>query len=152
MCLWCLLCEVFDKSLSELPTELNRNHSYSSITVSALVTSYCCDRTLDQRRAYLGLRVHDARAHDSGEEVMGGRQRKWLYFNCCELFSLFFVIFDMWITQRQCATNQYLRKENDPHRYCTGECAVHTKCGPVIVPEEHLQVSPRTHRLSIPEC
>ncbi|XP_062065235.1 leishmanolysin-like peptidase [Lepus europaeus] len=43
------------------------------------------------------------------------------------------------LLSRQCATNQYLRKENDPHRYCTGECAAHTKCGPVIVPEEHLQ-------------
>ncbi|XP_058518018.1 leishmanolysin-like peptidase isoform X4 [Ochotona princeps] len=43
------------------------------------------------------------------------------------------------LLSRQCATNQYLRKENDPHRYCTGECAVHTRCGPVIVPEEHLQ-------------
>ncbi|XP_054538503.1 leishmanolysin-like peptidase isoform X8 [Pan troglodytes] len=43
------------------------------------------------------------------------------------------------LLSRQCATNQYLRKENDPHRYCTGECATHTKCGPVIVPEEHLQ-------------
>ncbi|XP_071471349.1 leishmanolysin-like peptidase isoform X2 [Marmota flaviventris] len=43
------------------------------------------------------------------------------------------------LLSRQCATNQYLRKENDPHRYCTGECAPHTKCGPVIVPEEHLQ-------------
>ncbi|XP_074186614.1 leishmanolysin-like peptidase isoform X2 [Rhinolophus sinicus] len=43
------------------------------------------------------------------------------------------------LLSRQCATNQYLRKENDPHRYCTGECAKHTKCGPIIVPEEHLQ-------------
>ncbi|XP_040852626.1 leishmanolysin-like peptidase isoform X2 [Ochotona curzoniae] len=43
------------------------------------------------------------------------------------------------LLSRQCATNQYLRKENDPHRYCTGECAVHTRCGPVVVPEEHLQ-------------
>ncbi|XP_055983693.1 leishmanolysin-like peptidase isoform X2 [Sorex fumeus] len=43
------------------------------------------------------------------------------------------------LLSRQCATNQYLRKENDPHRYCTGECAAHTKCGPVTVPEEHLQ-------------
>uniref|UniRef100_A0A8D2BEE7 Leishmanolysin-like peptidase n=1 Tax=Sciurus vulgaris TaxID=55149 RepID=A0A8D2BEE7_SCIVU len=43
------------------------------------------------------------------------------------------------LLSRQCATNQYLRKENDPHRYCTGECAPYTKCGPVIVPEEHLQ-------------
>ncbi|EHH25377.1 hypothetical protein EGK_21464 [Macaca mulatta] len=43
------------------------------------------------------------------------------------------------LLSRQCATNQYLRKENDPHRYCTGECAAHTRCGPVVVPEEHLQ-------------
>nr|KAF6474673.1 leishmanolysin like peptidase [Rousettus aegyptiacus] len=43
------------------------------------------------------------------------------------------------LLSRQCATNQYLRKENDPHRYCTGECAERTKCGPIIVPEEHLQ-------------
>ncbi|XP_032649881.2 leishmanolysin-like peptidase isoform X1 [Chelonoidis abingdonii] len=40
---------------------------------------------------------------------------------------------------RQCATNQYLRKEGDPHRYCRGACAEHTRCGPVVVPEEHLQ-------------
>uniref|UniRef100_A0A8C3P6E7 Leishmanolysin-like peptidase n=1 Tax=Chrysemys picta bellii TaxID=8478 RepID=A0A8C3P6E7_CHRPI len=40
---------------------------------------------------------------------------------------------------RQCATNQYLRKKGDPHRYCQGACAEHTRCGPVIVPEEHLQ-------------
>ncbi|EHA97814.1 Leishmanolysin-like peptidase, partial [Heterocephalus glaber] len=43
------------------------------------------------------------------------------------------------LLSRQCATNQYLRKENDPHRYCTGECAAQTQCGPVTVPEEHLQ-------------
>ncbi|KFO33103.1 Leishmanolysin-like peptidase [Fukomys damarensis] len=43
------------------------------------------------------------------------------------------------LLSRQCATNQYLRKENDPHRYCTGECAAQTQCGPVAVPEEHLQ-------------
>ncbi|XP_060028213.1 leishmanolysin-like peptidase isoform X1 [Erinaceus europaeus] len=43
------------------------------------------------------------------------------------------------LLSRQCATNQYLRKENDPHRYCTEDCAEHTKCGPVVVPEEHLQ-------------
>ncbi|XP_057594752.1 leishmanolysin-like peptidase isoform X2 [Hippopotamus amphibius kiboko] len=45
------------------------------------------------------------------------------------------------LLSRQCATNQYqyLRKENDHHRCCTEECAEHTKCGPVIVPEEHLQ-------------
>ncbi|KAM7153349.1 leishmanolysin-like peptidase isoform 3-T3 [Macrochelys suwanniensis] len=40
---------------------------------------------------------------------------------------------------RQCTTNQYLRKKGDPHRYCRGACAEHTRCGPVIVPEEHLQ-------------
>ena len=44
---------------------------------------------------------------------------------------------------RQCATNQYLRKRDDPHRYCQGLCAEVTKCGPVIVPEDHLQVSSR---------
>uniref|UniRef100_A0A8C5P280 Leishmanolysin-like peptidase n=1 Tax=Jaculus jaculus TaxID=51337 RepID=A0A8C5P280_JACJA len=43
------------------------------------------------------------------------------------------------LLSRQCATNKYVRKENDPHIYCSGECAVHTKCGPVIVPEKHLQ-------------
>ncbi|XP_059955389.1 leishmanolysin-like peptidase isoform X4 [Mesoplodon densirostris] len=45
------------------------------------------------------------------------------------------------LLSRQCATNQYqyLRKENDHHRCCTEECAEHTKCGPIIVPEEHLQ-------------
>uniref|UniRef100_A0A673SQX9 Leishmanolysin-like peptidase n=1 Tax=Suricata suricatta TaxID=37032 RepID=A0A673SQX9_SURSU len=42
------------------------------------------------------------------------------------------------LLSRQRATNQH-QKENDPHRYCTGEFAEHTKCGPVIVPEEHLQ-------------
>lgn len=41
---------------------------------------------------------------------------------------------------RQCATNQYLRRKADPHRYCRGACANHTRCGPVIVPEKHLQV------------
>uniref|UniRef100_A0A8C7I5N3 Leishmanolysin-like peptidase n=1 Tax=Oncorhynchus kisutch TaxID=8019 RepID=A0A8C7I5N3_ONCKI len=39
----------------------------------------------------------------------------------------------------QCVTNQYLRKKDDPHRYCQGACADITKCGPVIVPEHHLQ-------------
>ncbi|XP_027442620.1 leishmanolysin-like peptidase isoform X5 [Callorhinus ursinus] len=43
------------------------------------------------------------------------------------------------LLSRQRTTNRYLQKENDPHRYCTGEFAEHTKCGPVIVPEEHLQ-------------
>ncbi|XP_041057542.1 leishmanolysin-like peptidase isoform X1 [Carcharodon carcharias] len=40
---------------------------------------------------------------------------------------------------RPCATNQYLRKKDDPHMYCQGACAEITRCGPVIVPEEHLQ-------------
>ncbi|XP_051564909.1 leishmanolysin-like peptidase [Myxocyprinus asiaticus] len=43
------------------------------------------------------------------------------------------------LLSRQCATNQYLRKRDDPHRYCQGPCADITKCGPVIVPEQHLQ-------------
>ncbi|KAJ1175772.1 hypothetical protein NDU88_001057 [Pleurodeles waltl] len=43
------------------------------------------------------------------------------------------------LLSRQCATNQYLRKKDDSHRYCRGACAEHTRCGPVIVPEEHLQ-------------
>lgn len=41
---------------------------------------------------------------------------------------------------RQCATNQYLRKRDDPHRYCQDACADITRCGPVIVPQHHLQV------------
>ncbi|CAB1328724.1 unnamed protein product [Coregonus sp. 'balchen'] len=43
------------------------------------------------------------------------------------------------LLSRQCVTNQYLRKKDDPHRYCQGACADITKCGPVIVPEDHLQ-------------
>ncbi|XP_030642969.1 leishmanolysin-like peptidase [Chanos chanos] len=43
------------------------------------------------------------------------------------------------LLSRQCATNQYLRKKDDPHRYCQGACAEITRCGPVIVPEHHLQ-------------
>ncbi|KFO71619.1 Leishmanolysin-like peptidase, partial [Cuculus canorus] len=43
------------------------------------------------------------------------------------------------LLSRQCATNQYLRRKADPHRYCLRACADHTRCGPVIVPEKHLQ-------------
>ncbi|KAL4618091.1 leishmanolysin-like peptidase [Arapaima gigas] len=43
------------------------------------------------------------------------------------------------LLSRQCSTNQYLRKKDDPHRYCQGSCAEVTRCGPVIVPEHHLQ-------------
>ncbi|KAG7330970.1 hypothetical protein KOW79_004939 [Hemibagrus wyckioides] len=43
------------------------------------------------------------------------------------------------LLSRQCATNQYLRKKDEPHRYCQEACANITKCGPVIVPEQHLQ-------------
>ncbi|XP_006636416.3 leishmanolysin-like peptidase [Lepisosteus oculatus] len=43
------------------------------------------------------------------------------------------------LLSRQCSTNQYLRKKDDPHRYCQGACAEITRCGPVVVPEEHLQ-------------
>uniref|UniRef100_H3AUJ2 Leishmanolysin-like peptidase n=1 Tax=Latimeria chalumnae TaxID=7897 RepID=H3AUJ2_LATCH len=44
------------------------------------------------------------------------------------------------LLSRHCATNQYLRKKGDPHRYCKGSCAEVTRCGPVIVPDQHLQV------------
>uniref|UniRef100_A0A7M4E4Q5 Leishmanolysin-like peptidase n=1 Tax=Crocodylus porosus TaxID=8502 RepID=A0A7M4E4Q5_CROPO len=43
------------------------------------------------------------------------------------------------LLSRQCATSQYLTKKDDPHRYCQEACADHTKCGPVVVPVEHLQ-------------
>ncbi|KFP94227.1 Leishmanolysin-like peptidase, partial [Haliaeetus albicilla] len=43
------------------------------------------------------------------------------------------------LLSRQCATNQYLRRKADPHRYCRAACAGHTRCGPIIVPEKHLQ-------------
>ncbi|XP_076858538.1 leishmanolysin-like peptidase [Brachyhypopomus gauderio] len=43
------------------------------------------------------------------------------------------------LLSRQCATNQYLRKKDDPHRYCQAACADITRCGPVVVPERHLQ-------------
>ncbi|MBN3307421.1 LMLN peptidase, partial [Amia calva] len=43
------------------------------------------------------------------------------------------------LLSRQCSTNQYLRKKDDPHRYCQGACAETTRCGPVAVPEDHLQ-------------
>ncbi|KAM4697940.1 leishmanolysin-like peptidase [Rhinophrynus dorsalis] len=43
------------------------------------------------------------------------------------------------LLSRFCSTNQYLKKKDDPHRYCHGACAQYTRCGPVIVPEEHLQ-------------
>ncbi|XP_035507137.1 leishmanolysin-like peptidase isoform X2 [Scophthalmus maximus] len=43
------------------------------------------------------------------------------------------------LLSRQCATNQYLRKRGDPHRYCQDACADVTRCGPVVVPQHHLQ-------------
>uniref|UniRef100_A0A4W3JW35 Leishmanolysin-like peptidase n=1 Tax=Callorhinchus milii TaxID=7868 RepID=A0A4W3JW35_CALMI len=43
------------------------------------------------------------------------------------------------LLSRKCATDQYLRKKDDPYKYCQGACAEITNCGPVIVPEEHLQ-------------
>lgn len=43
------------------------------------------------------------------------------------------------LLSRQCATNQYLRKRGDPHRYCQDACANVTRCGPVVVPQHHLQ-------------
>lgn len=47
---------------------------------------------------------------------------------------------DIMVSGRQCATNQYLRKRDDPHRYCQDACAEVTRCGPVVVPQHHLQV------------
>ncbi|XP_068592641.1 transposon TX1 uncharacterized 149 kDa protein isoform X2 [Cebidichthys violaceus] len=43
------------------------------------------------------------------------------------------------LLSRQCSTNQYLRKRDDPHRYCQDACADVTRCGPVVVPQHHLQ-------------
>ncbi|CAL8342419.1 unnamed protein product [Arctogadus glacialis] len=43
------------------------------------------------------------------------------------------------LLSRQCASGRYLRKRGDPHRYCQGACAEQTRCGPVIVPQHHLQ-------------
>lgn len=43
------------------------------------------------------------------------------------------------LLSRQCAKNQYVRRKPDAQRYCHESCAEHTRCGPVIVPEEHLQ-------------
>lgn len=48
---------------------------------------------------------------------------------------------------RQCATNQYLRKRDDPHRYCQEACAPVTRCGPVVVPQHHLQVWARSRTI-----
>ncbi|XP_068602104.1 leishmanolysin-like peptidase [Brachionichthys hirsutus] len=43
------------------------------------------------------------------------------------------------LLSRQCASSRYLRKRDDPHRYCQGACADVTRCGPVAVPQHHLQ-------------
>ncbi|XP_053733810.1 leishmanolysin-like peptidase [Synchiropus splendidus] len=43
------------------------------------------------------------------------------------------------LLSRQCATNQYLKKRDDPYRYCQEACAEVTRCGPVVVPQHHLQ-------------
>uniref|UniRef100_A0A6I8PNS1 Leishmanolysin-like peptidase n=1 Tax=Ornithorhynchus anatinus TaxID=9258 RepID=A0A6I8PNS1_ORNAN len=43
------------------------------------------------------------------------------------------------LLSRQCTSNEFLRKRGDPHRYCRGACAQLTRCGPVTVPEGHLQ-------------
>ncbi|MEQ2257767.1 hypothetical protein ILYODFUR_038102, partial [Ilyodon furcidens] len=43
------------------------------------------------------------------------------------------------LLSRQCGTNQYMRKRGDPHRYCQDSCADVTRCGPVVVPQHHLQ-------------
>ncbi|CAJ0924275.1 unnamed protein product, partial [Ranitomeya imitator] len=39
----------------------------------------------------------------------------------------------------QCVKNQYVRRTADARRFCHEGCAEHTRCGPVIVPEDHLQ-------------
>lgn len=70
---------------------------------------------------------------------------KYCFYSVVRLFCSFFLIINQcWLSSmfdwRQCATNQYLRRKADPHRYCRGACADRTKCGPVIVPEKHLQV------------
>uniref|UniRef100_A0AAQ4QX24 Leishmanolysin-like peptidase n=1 Tax=Gasterosteus aculeatus aculeatus TaxID=481459 RepID=A0AAQ4QX24_GASAC len=54
-------------------------------------------------------------------------------------FSLHTRFIDIMVSGRQCATNQYLRKRDDPHRYCQDACAEVTRCGPVVVPQHHLQ-------------
>nr|XP_032818412.1 leishmanolysin-like peptidase isoform X1 [Petromyzon marinus] len=43
------------------------------------------------------------------------------------------------LLNRYCATNHYFMKHRDPHRYCQSACAETTRCGPVTVPDEHLQ-------------
>ncbi|XP_061923704.1 leishmanolysin-like peptidase isoform X1 [Entelurus aequoreus] len=43
------------------------------------------------------------------------------------------------LLSRQCATNQYLKRRDDPHRYCQNACADVTRCGPVLIPQHHLQ-------------
>ncbi|XP_075687136.1 leishmanolysin-like peptidase, partial [Rhinoderma darwinii] len=43
------------------------------------------------------------------------------------------------LLSRQCAKNQFVRRNSEAQRYCHEGCAEHTRCGPVIVPEEHLQ-------------
>ncbi|KAM8934064.1 leishmanolysin-like peptidase [Pelodytes ibericus] len=43
------------------------------------------------------------------------------------------------LLSRQCQNNQYLKRMHDPRRYCHGACALQTRCGPVVVPEQHLQ-------------
>ncbi|XP_068185627.1 leishmanolysin-like peptidase isoform X2 [Antennarius striatus] len=43
------------------------------------------------------------------------------------------------LLSRQCSTSQYLRKRGDPHRYCQHACAPITRCGPIAVPQHHLQ-------------
>ncbi|XP_073502232.1 leishmanolysin-like peptidase [Phyllobates terribilis] len=43
------------------------------------------------------------------------------------------------LLSRQCVKNQYVRRTADARRFCHEGCAEHTRCGPVIVPEDHLQ-------------
>lgn len=41
---------------------------------------------------------------------------------------------------RQCAGEHYAKKP-DGHEYCIGGCDDNTMCGPVTIPQHHLQVN-----------
>ncbi|XP_030065678.1 leishmanolysin-like peptidase [Microcaecilia unicolor] len=43
------------------------------------------------------------------------------------------------LLSRQCVSDRSLRMRSGPRMYCNRACAEYTRCGPVLVPEEHLQ-------------
>ena len=46
---------------------------------------------------------------------------------------------ELFLSHRECESSiHYLVKSK---RYCQGDCAPVTKCGPATIPEEHLKVS-----------